>query len=900
MFYAIVQIESVDMQMQRLQPLEKISLQKQLVQVIFVALVLGVAQMGVAAEYKLFILGANGQSANPRDGNAVLGTMIQTSPLLKQVLVGDVLTFNVSHTIYRIVVKKRTQHNNGDVSLIGRTNGTQNLSIITRGKSGSVAIIHTKDGTYRIKQSGSGERLITPDDMSSIIFSPIDEGGVVPDRSDAEINAMQQIVQQPGRLAQMPRVGTATAIIDIMVFWDQAFEQAQGGESGARTKLNYLLVRANQAFSDSRIYIEINLVHSGKLDQAGDINNRETLKAMQVGMGVFKVVPALRDRYQADLVGFLRQYRYPEHGSCGIAFRLGARGVMPHSDRERAFFIADSGTSSNLFSSRTCYDRTFIHEIGHHLGSTHDRGNDVSVAPDGSTRRANPIFPYSYGHNNYNNACFVSISNLSNIVGNNPSQTCNTFGTIMSYDGRRHDIYKFSNPDITCDSTSSPCGVAGVGADAADNARGFNQIRFDVANFFSILPPSPPSITASDGTYDDKVQISWRSVSNADSYKIYRSANASSGYSQIAINSHSPYDDTSAKASTTYYYKVKSCTATNGQGVCSDYSSPDSGYRQSAPGTVLISTSNGIYNNKISLRWDGVANTDFYQIFRSQNATNSYKQIATTTAFFYDDKTTEAGKKYYYKIKSCRQINNICSRFSRSNFGYRNVTFPDLYFSQNPIVTNSTSTINLVLSVSVDTTKNITIDTALSGVELAGSTTNITGNIINNFAIDYVDRVVLFSKKVPLIPAGTLTANIPIIGIGTNSIVGVNINMTGLLLATELSEFSGTSTNIFITNIEANENQQQALLPPRIFLPQRATNMANTLTNYLPLPIIPINIGGEVHLWSISPALVGLLIFNTNDGGFYGEISTGGNAREYTITAVNPAGSDTIILYISP
>ena len=87
---------------------------------------------------------------------------------------------------------------------------------------------------------------------------------------------------------------------------------------------------------------------------------------------------------------------------------------------------------------------------------------------------------------------------------------------------------------------------------------------------------APTNVYASDGSYSDKVQISWTSVSGATGYKVFRSTTNSTGTTaQIGTATVSPYDDTTAVAGTTYYYWIK---ATNASGD-SSFSSSDSGWR---------------------------------------------------------------------------------------------------------------------------------------------------------------------------------------------------------------------------------------------------------------------------------------------------------------------------------
>jgi hypothetical protein len=109
----------------------------------------------------------------------------------------------------------------------------------------------------------------------------------------------------------------------------------------------------------------------------------------------------------------------------------------------------------------------------------------------------------------------------------------------------------------------------------ATNAIGSSNWTTGTFDCMVLRPPSPPTgVSASDGTYTGKVQVSWNASSGAMSYEIWRNTrNKSSTASKIAEVPSSLYDDTSVVARTTYWYWVK---AKNSVGT-SGFSSSDSG-----------------------------------------------------------------------------------------------------------------------------------------------------------------------------------------------------------------------------------------------------------------------------------------------------------------------------------
>ena len=107
-----------------------------------------------------------------------------------------------------------------------------------------------------------------------------------------------------------------------------------------------------------------------------------------------------------------------------------------------------------------CTDTTTAHEIGHLLGSSHER----RIAEEDEVQ----AYPFSFGH--YREG---------------------VFHTIMSY-GTEPESAVFSNPKLnSCGGVGAikdsgqACGVAAGDPESADNARGFTQTRFMLAGYQS-------------------------------------------------------------------------------------------------------------------------------------------------------------------------------------------------------------------------------------------------------------------------------------------------------------------------------------------------------------------------------------------------------------------------------
>ena len=99
------------------------------------------------------------------------------------------------------------------------------------------------------------------------------------------------------------------------------------------------------------------------------------------------------------------------------------------------------------------------------------------------------------------------------------------------------------------------------------------------------IPQPPTNVAATDGTYTDKVRVTWTAPVNANAYEVWRNTSNNSGSATKISSSDvagTSYDDTTATAGTTYWYWVK---AKNANGT-SGFSAVDSGYRATVSGPV--------------------------------------------------------------------------------------------------------------------------------------------------------------------------------------------------------------------------------------------------------------------------------------------------------------------------
>jgi thermolysin len=217
------------------------------------------------------------------------------------------------------------------------------------------------------------------------------------------------------------------------------------------------------------------------------------------------------------------------------------------------------------------------------------------------------------------------------------------------------------NTNLTALSYRDTTAVPGLAYYYWVRARGFvvpalaNIGAFSAAvSGWRFIPP-PTDVHASDGTFTDKVRITWSPVSGAVSYEVWRSLSSDVG-SALKISASNPtsptFDDPSTLIGVTYYYWVKAVAPVGTSG----FSQPDSGWRTSPtvpPAPTNVVASDGTYSNKVRVTWSRVSVANSYEIWRAtRNDASAAVWMENTAGTRYDDFAVTVGVPYYYWIKA--------------------------------------------------------------------------------------------------------------------------------------------------------------------------------------------------------------------------------------------------------
>lgn len=382
---------------------------------------------------------------------------VSFNPAIRDLAVGEtaaLMTPNDEQTI-DLEITSRSLQKNGDVTLVGSTHHStgEYRMVITSGPSGTFGRIRTPTTTYLITTTAGKTVLVDLQADGNEMVPKRPDDALIPPPERHRKQAVEDIptTESAPTTAASPPDSDGRTTVDLMILYSPGM--AAKHTDSLATRLNHLVAETNAAYEASEVAVHLRLVHSQEIDYPDDTTNYTALNTMTAGAEPFAAIESLRLLHGADLVTLLRPFSYADHGGCGIAWLLGYNGSFT-GDASHAYSVVSEGSERVGSTTWYCSELTLAHELGHNLGSHHDRANASGAAP---------VYPYSYGYG---------------IAG--------SFGTIMSYINPETD--RFSNPDLTClqhGDVSYSCGIDESAPDAANNALSLNNAASAIAGFRS-------------------------------------------------------------------------------------------------------------------------------------------------------------------------------------------------------------------------------------------------------------------------------------------------------------------------------------------------------------------------------------------------------------------------------
>lgn len=157
-----------------------------------------------------------------------------------------------------------------------------------------------------------------------------------------------------------------------------------------------------------------------------------------------------------------------------------------------------------------------------------------------------------------------------------------------------------------------------------------------------------PSLTLSQSSYKN-LTLSWKPVTGAASYNIYRSTSKDGTYRKIGNVSGTQFTDSGLSQGNIYYYKV--CSVRNNKTGDSSRIKSSKLYLAAPSGLSLRATGPSLKNG-ITLSWKKTVGATSYIIYRSANPNSGFKKIGTSAKNTYVDTKIKSLTTYYYKIKA--------------------------------------------------------------------------------------------------------------------------------------------------------------------------------------------------------------------------------------------------------
>ncbi|MCU0286315.1 MAG: M12 family metallo-peptidase, partial [Acidobacteria bacterium] len=383
--------------------------------------------------------------------------------------------------------------------------------------------------------------------------------------------------------------------IDVMVLYTSTARSAVGGTSAMGNLINLAVTETNTGYNNSGVTQRLRLVHTV------EVSYSETGFDWDIALdrlrgetdGYMDNIHTLRDTYGADEVVLI----VSATDYCGMGYLM---STLSSYFEAYAFCLVSIDCATGYYS--------FAHELGHNMGSHHDRANAGSEG----------AYSYSYGYQA-------------------PDES---FRTIMAYDcptGCPRVNY-WSNPDKTYG--GQPMGVVYTAPDAADNRRSLNNTLSTVRNFrqaqvssssITVISPNGGETWAAGSSQT----VTWTSSGSITNVKIEYSTNNGSTWTTVissTANDGSYSWTVPSVSSTQCKIRIKEAAT----GTPSDTSNAVFSIVSSSSPTITVTSPNGGENltagSSHTITWSTTGTVGNVKIQYSTNNGSSWSNVVTSTA----------------------------------------------------------------------------------------------------------------------------------------------------------------------------------------------------------------------------------------------------------------------------
>ena len=189
---------------------------------------------------------------------------------------------------------------------------------------------------------------------------------------------------------------------------------------------------------------------------------------------------------------------------------------------------------------------------------------------------------------------------------------------------------------------------------------GVFSVTTEDASAASKYPAKVTGITATSAGHD-AIKVSWKKVSGANGYKVYRSTKKYSGYKLVKTTSSTCWTNSGLTSNKPYYYKVIAYKKIKYKGKYRYYYSRS--YSSVTSVKPILGTPSNVQAassgyNSVTLSWKKATNAKAYCIYRATSKNGSYTYIGTTTETSFTSLKLTTDKTYYYKVRAYNTTGN--------------------------------------------------------------------------------------------------------------------------------------------------------------------------------------------------------------------------------------------------
>lgn len=188
-----------------------------------------------------------------------------------------------------------------------------------------------------------------------------------------------------------------------------------------------------------------------------------------------------------------------------------------------------------------------------------------------------------------------------------------------------------------------------------DNATYYSEYTDPIAVKVKL---TTPILKGSAAGYE-AAKLTWKKVTGATGYRIYRSASEDGTYTAIRNLKDSTvltYNNSGLTTNTTYYYKMRAFRVVGSKTYYSEYTKPIA-IKPTLATPVLKGSSAGYKSAKLT--WNKISGATGYRIYRSTSEDGTYtaiRNLKDVSVLSYTNSSLKTGTTYYYKMRAFRIV----------------------------------------------------------------------------------------------------------------------------------------------------------------------------------------------------------------------------------------------------